>query len=95
MTDSQLLVQTDLLSEFLRSRNTGKPFSLQISRGPPHPPYRAIPDEPRIYHPEQVRSNSNMQGANLEFPADFYSHIAALAGEMGRILEESERGERG
>jgi arylsulfatase A-like enzyme len=85
------LVQTALLREFLSKRNPGRPFFAMLSWGPPHPPYRQIPDELRIFRPGEMRPRPNMESPNLEFLADFYSHIAALDTEMGRILETLER----
>ncbi len=81
------VVQTELLREFLDGRAGKKPFFAMLSWGPPHPPYRQIPADLRIFRPEQMRPRPNMQGPNLEFLADFYSHIAALDRELGRVLE--------
>jgi len=81
------IIQTNLFREFLSGRDRSKPFFLQISWGPPHPPYRLIPEELRIFRPDQVKPRPNMESPNLEYLADFYSHIAALDTEMGRILE--------
>ena len=83
--------QTSLWREFVRSRDRGRPFFAMLSWGPPHPPYRQIPEDLRIFRPEQMRPRPNMQGPNLEFLADFYSHIAALDNELGRLLETLER----
>ena len=85
------IVQTGLLREFLEGRNRKRPFFATLSWGPPHPPYRQIPDELRVFRPEQMRPRPNMQEPNLEFLADFYSHIAALDTELGRVLEMLER----
>lgn len=91
VTTYEPIVQTGLLREFMAGRNRKKPFFAMLSWGPPHPPYRQIPAELRIFRPGQVRPRPNMQGPNLEFLADFYSHIAALDTELGRVLELLER----
>jgi arylsulfatase A-like enzyme len=83
--------QTELVREFLAARNRGRPFFLMLSWGPPHPPYHLIPEELRIFRPDQMRPRPNAVNPNLQFLADFYSHIAALDHEMGRLLEALER----
>ncbi len=85
------IVQTGLAREFITARDRNKPFFLQLSWGPPHPPYRLIPEELRIFRPEQMRTRANMEQPNREFLADFYSHIAALDTEMGKLLALLER----
>jgi arylsulfatase A-like enzyme len=85
------IAQTGLLREFIAGRDRRKPFLAMLSWGPPHPPYRQIPDELRIFRPGQMRPRPNMRSPNLEFLADFYSHIAALDTELGRILQMLER----
>jgi len=85
------VVQTRLFLEFLSARDRRRPFFMQISWGPPHPPYRQIPEELRVFRPEQIRLRPNMVRPNREFLADFYSHIAALDAELGRILAALEQ----
>ncbi|HTM47349.1 MAG TPA: sulfatase-like hydrolase/transferase [Bryobacteraceae bacterium] len=79
-------VQTRLFQEFLRKRNTEAPFFMTISWGPPHPPYAQIPEALRVFRPEQIKTRPNMQSPDLQSLADFYSQLAAIDGEMGRLL---------
>jgi arylsulfatase A-like enzyme len=81
------IFQTKLFKEFLTGRDKKKPFLMQLSWGPPHPPYHLLPEALKIFRPEGIKPRSNMQNPNLQNLADFYSQIAALDTEMGRILE--------
>jgi arylsulfatase A-like enzyme len=85
------VAQTELCREFLAARDRRKPFFLMLSWGPPHPPYHLIPEELRVWRAEQMRPRPNMVNPNPQFLADFYSHVAALDREMGRLLEMLER----
>ncbi len=85
------VAQTELCRESLAGRDRTKPFLLMLSWGPPHPPYHLIPEELRIWRADQMRPRPNMVKPNAQFLADFYSHIAALDREMGRLLEALER----
>jgi len=54
-------VQTDLAIEFIE-RDDDRPFCLFLSWGPPHDPYRLVPDEFRdLYDPENLTLRPNVE----------------------------------
>ena len=83
--------QTSLAIEYLRNANgereSGRPFCLFLSWGPPHTPYCTAPEEFRaMYPPEENVPRPNCVEPKLDEIAGYYAHIAALDREMGRLL---------
>lgn len=94
--------QTDLAMDFIRSgRNTKNPWGLVLSWGPPHDPYREVPDRfLKLYEEDRLTMR-----INVSFPVlnsrehllgesdlrknlqGYYAHISALDHEFSRLLE--------
>ena len=84
-------VQTEQAIGFCE-RFRDDPFCLFLSWGPPHDPYRAIPQEfLDMYPTETIRLRHNAEGANPEAVAGYYAHVTALDRNMGRLMEALER----
>ena len=84
-------VQTDLTIDFLE-RYRGEPFCLFLSWGPPHAPYRAVP-QPFLdtYPPEAIALRPNAQGADRSAVAGYYAHITAIDRDVGRLMDALDR----
>jgi arylsulfatase A-like enzyme len=79
-------IQTDQAIEFLE-RFRGEPFCLFLSWGPPHDPYRMVPDEYlALYPPDQMPLRPNTEGADREAIAGYYAHVSALDHNVGRLM---------
>ncbi|MCD6351602.1 MAG: sulfatase [Armatimonadetes bacterium] len=97
--------QTDLALGFLEEAAAGdKPFALFLSWGPPHNPYRQVPEHYRqMYDPEAITLRPNFRELPPDYPtlgpetdprralADYYAHITALDEQLGRLLDALER----
>jgi len=77
---------TDLAIEYLHSRDHGKPFCLFLSWGPPHDPYLVMPDEYMIHDPANIQLRPNVTTDWREAYAGYYSHVAALDRNFGRLM---------
>jgi arylsulfatase A-like enzyme len=96
--------QTDLAIDFIDGAQE-KPWALWLSWGPPHDPYRAVPEKwLRGDSPEALELRGNVQLPVRKSPAQawdedelrrslqgYYAHISALDHEFGRLLEVLER----
>jgi arylsulfatase A-like enzyme len=84
--------QTDLTIEYLKSRKAGDPpFCLFLSWGPPHEPYRQMPQKYLDrYPPEEIRLRPNCPDWNREEIAGYYAHTTALDDNFGRVLHALE-----
>lgn len=81
--------QTDLAIRYLEERGRGaQPFFLALSWGPPHCPYRVVPQRfLDLYPPESIRLLPNAPPhANREIIAGYYAHVTALDECLGRLL---------
>jgi arylsulfatase A-like enzyme len=89
---------TDLAIEFLRQR-ADQPFCLFLSWGTPHAPYGQVPDAYKsLYDPAALALRPNVagdppegfrrlaDGPDREALAGYYAHIAALDGQLDRLL---------
>jgi len=84
-------IQTDQAIGFLE-RFRDEPFCLFLSWGPPHDPYRTVPQEfLDMYPTEEVTLRPNMEGANPEALAGYYAHVTALDRNVGRLMDALER----
>ncbi len=94
--------QTDLACEFL-AEDDRRPFCLFLSWGPPHAPYRRVPDRYlALYEPSEIRLRPNVRseppagfsraggGCSPEDIAGYYAHITALDEQLGRLLDALE-----
>ena len=84
-------VQTEQAIAFLE-RYRAEPFCLFLSWGPPHDPYRQVPQEfLDMYPPEEVALRPNAEGANRAAIAGYYAHITALDRNVGRLMAALDR----
>jgi len=97
--------QTDLTIEFIERQEEGSaPFCLFLSWGPPHNPYRQVPEEYRtLYDPDEIALRPNFREVEPGRPtlgpeadprralADYYAHITALDEQLGRLLDTLDR----
>lgn len=79
-------IQTTQAIGFME-RYRDEPFCLLISWGPPHDPYREVPEEfLALYPPQEVALRPNAQGADRSAIAGYYAHVTALDRNMGRLM---------
>jgi len=78
--------QTELAIQFIKESATRQPFCLFLSWGPPHGPYNLMPEEYKIYKPEEIQLRPNCTKPRRQDIAGYYSHIAALDRNFGRIM---------
>jgi arylsulfatase A-like enzyme len=87
---------TDLTVQYIREHQE-RPYCLFLSWGPPHDPCRVMPPEYIIHDAADVKLRPNVSGPDRrEEIAGYWSHIAALDRNMGRIsaaLEETGQAE--
>jgi len=84
-------IQTDQAIGFLE-RNREEPFCLFLSWGPPHDPYRIVPQEfLDMYPPDEVPLRLNAEGADRESVAGYCAHVTALDRNVGRLMEALDR----
>jgi arylsulfatase A-like enzyme len=84
-------VQTDQAISFLE-RFRDEPFCLFLSWGPPHDPYRAVPQAfLDTYPPEEIELRPNVEGADRAAIAGYYAHVTALDRNVGRLAEALDR----
>lgn len=73
--------QTDLAREFIRA-DDDRPFCLFLSWGPPHDPYRMVPDEYRaLYDPAELSVRPNVEPilpSHPDHPGGTYTHAPPL-----------------
>lgn len=79
--------QTDEALEFIDNPGD-QPFALVLSWGPPHNPYRAIPDRYLDAYPvEDAEVRPNCEEPNKEDLSGYYAHVTALDEQLGRIQD--------
>ncbi|WP_240416206.1 sulfatase [Paenibacillus periandrae] len=96
--------QTNLALDFIQ-RNSGQPWGLVLSWGPPHDPYALVPQEyVDLYKDIDIQLRDNVgeralslkkEGANREDIIrdikGYYAHITALDKQFGRIIKQLEQ----
>jgi arylsulfatase A-like enzyme len=88
--------QTQVACEILRTRmNKERPTALFLSWGPPHDPYREVPEEYlRLYDPAKLKLRPNVPTEAEERArkdlAGYYAHCTALDDFFGKLLDELE-----
>lgn len=84
-------IQTDQAIGFIERFRT-EPWCLFLSWGPPHDPYRMVPQEfLDMYPPDQVVLRPNMEGVDREAVAGYYAHVSALDHNVGRLMVALDR----
>lgn len=86
------LAQTEDAKRYLRERQSGKPFALFMSWGPPHNPYATAPEEyRRLYDTRELKLRANVpesaQAAARTDLAGYYAHCSALDACLGQLLK--------
>ncbi|MBI2942430.1 MAG: sulfatase [Chloroflexi bacterium] len=80
-------IQTDQAIAFLE-RFREEPFCLYLSWGPPHNPYRVVPQEfLDMYPPDEIPLRPNVEGPDRAAIAGYYAHVSALDRNVGRLME--------
>ncbi len=84
--------QTREAVEFIRTRDSRRPFALFLSWGPPHSPYDTAPAEFRALYQEdsiRLRPNVTAEFANeaRSMLAGYYAHCSALDSCFGALLD--------
>ena len=77
---------TDLAVDYIHAHRD-ESFFLTLSWGPPHDPCLLMPPEYMIHEAQDILPRPNVQGDPREQIAGYYSHIAALDRNMGRIMQ--------
>ncbi|MCH2666109.1 sulfatase [bacterium] len=79
--------QTDVALEFITAADEDdRPFALVVSWGPPHNPYRDLPNEYlKLYPIEEAEVRPNCETPSKEDLSGYYAHVTALDHELGRI----------
>ncbi|MFV0416541.1 MAG: sulfatase [Chthoniobacterales bacterium] len=82
---------TEAIDYIDRASQKDKPFALVMSWGPPHEPYKDVPQKylDRI-SPESVFIPPNCPDPNIEEHRGYYAHILALDEQIGRLEEALE-----
>ena len=79
-------IQTDQAISFIE-RFSGDPWCLFLSWGPPHDPYRTVPQEfLDLYPTDEISLRPNAEGADRAATAGYYAHVTALDRNAGRLL---------
>ena len=91
-------IQTDqaigFMERFQREPNApdAAPWCLVLSWGPPHFPYRVVPQQfLDMYPTEQAPLRPNAEGADREAIAGYYAHVTAIDRDIGRLLDALDR----
>jgi len=84
-------IQTDQAMGFLE-RFQDEPFCLFLSWGPPHSPYRVVPQEfLDMYPPEDIPLRPNVESPDPRDIAGYYAHCTAIDRNVGRLLRALDR----
>ena len=86
-----VFAQADDAMAYIRDRESGNPFMLLLSWGPPHNPYGTAPEAFReLYQPEEIVLRPNVpadwEERAREWIAGYYAHCSALDKSVGDIL---------
>lgn len=77
---------TDLTVDYVRGHQE-QPFCVFLSFGPPHDPCLLMPDSYHVHNPDDIQLRPNVKNCDpREEIAGYYSHIAALDRNLGRIM---------
>ena len=87
------VAQTDLALDFIEEcAQAEDPFALVLSWGPPHNPYRELPQSYLdTYPPDEIEIRPNCPDPDREDLSGYYAHVTALDKQLGRIQERLER----
>lgn len=78
--------QTTVALDYIRSRGKDNPFALVLSWGPPHNPYRMLPERYlNMYSPEDIDVRPNCPEPDFGDLTGYYAHVTALDDQLARI----------
>jgi arylsulfatase A-like enzyme len=86
------IAETQSAKQYLDDhKNTGKPFFLMLSWGPPHAPYHTAPEKyTEMYDSADIKLRPNvpdsMQGRARYDLAGYYAHMSALDDMVGELI---------
>lgn len=79
--------QTSHAIEYLRARDPEKPFCLFLSWGPPHHPYRSVPQKYLdMYDPNNISGRPNCPVVPKEDLQGYYAQTSFLDEQFGRLV---------
>jgi len=81
--------QTDSTLDFIsKHEQDARPFALVLSWGPPHNPYRDLPDRYLDQYPvDDAEVRPNCPNPSREDLSGYYAHVTALDEQLGRIQD--------
>jgi len=78
--------QTTVALDYIRSHGKDNPFALVLSWGPPHNPYRMLPERYlNMYSPEDIDVRPNCPEPDFGDLTGYYAHVTALDDQLARI----------
>lgn len=82
------VAQTDDTIRYLQNRDTDNPFCLFLSWGPPHHPYRLVPDQYlEMYDPDAIEGRPNCPDVPREDLWGYYAQTTFLDDQFQRLLD--------
>lgn len=84
--------QTDKAIEYIRGRDDTQPFCLVLSWGPPHHPYRIVPEEYLgMYDAQAIPVRPNCPNPPREDLHGYYAQTTFIDAMVGKILSELDK----
>ena len=78
--------QTGMAIDYLKARDRNRPFALVLSWGPPHNPYRDLPQRYLERYPSAaIEVPANCPDPEREDLSGYYAHVTALDEQLGRL----------
>lgn len=79
--------QTTMALEFMEMRATDRPFCMVLSWGPPHHPYRTVPERYlEMYDPEAIQARPNCPEPPVKDLWGYYAQTTFLDDQLARIV---------
>lgn len=84
--------QTTTALDFIEQRASDRPFCLVLSWGPPHHPYRTVPQRYLdMYDPERLPARPNCPAPPTQDLWGYYAQTTFLDDQVGRVVAALER----
>ncbi len=82
------IAQTDDTIRYLKERDSDNPFCLFLSWGPPHHPYRLVPEEYlEMYDPDAIEGRPNCPDVPRQDLWGYYAQTTFLDDQFQRLLD--------
>jgi len=82
------IAQTDDTIRYLKERDSDNPFCLFLSWGPPHHPYRLVPEEYlKMYDPDAIEGRPNCPDVPRQDLWGYYAQTTFLDDQFQRLLD--------